>query len=107
MASSARDFGIECIFTRGSASGDWQLRQHPSDLVHPPSQTPPPAAQRDTGGGEAAVDVEQSDGAVSACDEQAQRTAECIAAVTACVLRRKGVDEATIADAVFFTKHAK
>jgi hypothetical protein len=100
MACSVCDLGVESIFTRGSASGDWQQRQHPSDLVHPPVQCCHPPAAQDVEGGEAAVDADQRSAASSACDAQARYTAECIAAVTALVLRQKGVDEATIADAV-------
>ena len=97
MACSVRDLGVESIFTRGSASGDWQQRQHPSDLLHPPALCCLPPPERDM---EAAVDVDQRNAAASACEAQARHTAESIAAVTALVLRQKGVDEATIADAV-------
>ena len=99
MTRSVRDFGVESIFTKGSASGDWQQRQHPSDLLHPYKLYSPPAVEHEAYvGGAAAVDP--SHNAASSCDEQAQHTAETIALLTASVLRKSGVDEATIADAV-------
>lgn len=100
MACSARDVGVESIFTRGSASGDWQQRHHPSDLLYPAPLSPPSAVADEMGGGGGGADADQSNRATSAWDVHAQHTAECIAAVTARVLRQRGVDEATIADAV-------
>ena len=100
MACSVRDLGVESIFTRGSAGGDWQQRQHPSDLVLQLTRTPPPAVQHDAAGGGAADAADQSSVECSAYDEQTRHSAECIAAVTARVLRQRGVDEATICDAV-------
>ena len=99
MACSVRDSGVESLFTKGSASGDWQLRQHPSDLTHPPTPCPPPDVDHELGVGATAAD-DQSLDAASSCDEQARLAAECIASLTASVLRKSGVDEATIADAV-------
>jgi len=52
------------------------------------------------GGGAAAVDADESDRVTNAWDAHARHTSDCIAAVTARVLRQRGVDEATIADAV-------
>jgi hypothetical protein len=53
--------------------------------------------------GAAAVDADQGDAAPER-DARARHTAACIAAVTARVLMLKGVDAATIADAVGFRK---
>ncbi len=100
MACSVRDFGVESIFTRGSASGDWQQRQHPSDLMPPLPPAPLPAFQHDAGDGGGADDADQSSVESSAHDAQTRHSAEYIAAVTARVLRQRGVDEATICDAV-------
>ena len=55
MACSARDVGVESIFTRGSASGDWQQRHHPSDLLYPAPPSPPAAVADEMGGGGGAM----------------------------------------------------
>ena len=99
MACSVRDVGVESIFTTGSAGGDWQQRQHPSDLVLQLTRAPLPGVQHDAAGGGAA-DAADKGSVESAYDAETRHSAECIAAVTARVLRQRGVDEATICDAV-------
>ena len=102
MACSVRDSGVESIFSRGFDCGDWHQRQHPSDLLLACVTPPLPHVEHDMGGA-AAVDADQGDTAPER-DAQLRHTAACIAAVTARVLMVKGVDDATIADAVGFHK---
>ncbi len=98
MSRAVRAFGAESIFTKGSASGDWQQRQHPSDLVQPPAPYFPAECELEmVSGAAAAVGTNH---AASARDGQALHVAERIAQLTATVLKKNGVDAATIADAV-------